>query len=38
MKVNAIQDMLSNDNVRQLVREHDLVVDGTDNFPDALHG
>ena len=32
VKVNAIQDMLSNDNVRQLVREHDIVVDGTDNF------
>lgn len=32
VKVNAIQDQLSNDNVRQLVREHDLVVDGTDNF------
>ncbi|MBV9471112.1 MAG: ThiF family adenylyltransferase, partial [Abitibacteriaceae bacterium] len=32
VKVNAIQDQLSNENVRQLVREHDLVVDGTDNF------
>src|SRR4028118_483177 len=32
VKVNAIQDMLSNANVRQLVREHDIVVDGTDNF------
>ena len=32
VKVNAIQDQLSNDNVRQLVREHDIVVDGTDNF------
>lgn len=32
VKVNAIQDKLSNANVRQLVREHDLVVDGTDNF------
>ena len=32
VKVNAIQDLLTNDNVRQLVREHDLVVDGTDNF------
>jgi adenylyltransferase/sulfurtransferase len=32
VKVNTIQDQLSNDNVRELVREHDLVVDGTDNF------
>jgi adenylyltransferase/sulfurtransferase len=32
VKVNAIQDQLSNDNVRELVRECDLVVDGTDNF------
>jgi adenylyltransferase/sulfurtransferase len=32
VKVNAIQDMLNNENVRQLVREHDIIVDGTDNF------
>ena len=32
VKVNAIQDFLTNANVRQLVREHDIVVDGTDNF------
>lgn len=32
VKVNAIQDQLSNENVRQLIRDHDLVVDGTDNF------
>jgi adenylyltransferase/sulfurtransferase len=32
VKVNAIQDQLSNSNVRELVRSHDLVVDGTDNF------
>jgi adenylyltransferase/sulfurtransferase len=32
VKVNAIQDMLTNDNVLQLVRDSDLVVDGTDNF------
>lgn len=32
VKVNAIQDFLTNENVRKLVREHDLVVDGTDNF------
>jgi adenylyltransferase/sulfurtransferase len=32
VKVNAIQDQLSNSNVRQLVRDHDIVVDGTDNF------
>jgi adenylyltransferase/sulfurtransferase len=32
VKVNAIQDFLTNENVRQLVREHDMVVDGTDNF------
>ena len=32
VKVNAIQDQLSNDNVRELIRECDVVVDGTDNF------
>ena len=32
VKVNAIQDFLTNENVRQLVRDHDMVVDGTDNF------
>ncbi|HEX8235542.1 MAG TPA: molybdopterin-synthase adenylyltransferase MoeB [Abditibacteriaceae bacterium] len=32
VKVNAIQDHINNDNVLQLVREHDIVVDGTDNF------
>ena len=32
VKVNAIQDQLTNENVRELVREHTLVVDGTDNF------
>jgi len=32
VKINAIQDQLSNDNVRELVRECDVVVDGTDNF------
>lgn len=30
--VNAIQDQLSNANVRDLIRECDIVVDGTDNF------
>jgi adenylyltransferase/sulfurtransferase len=32
VKVNAIQDQLSNANVRELIRNCDLVVDGTDNF------
>jgi len=32
VKVNAIMDQLSNDNVRELIRDCDLVVDGTDNF------
>ncbi|HEX8834860.1 MAG TPA: molybdopterin-synthase adenylyltransferase MoeB [Abditibacteriaceae bacterium] len=32
VKVNAIVDRISNDNVRELVRNHDIVVDGTDNF------
>ena len=32
VKVNAIQDKLTNANVRELVRSHDIVVDGTDNF------
>jgi len=32
VKVNAIQDFLTNANVRELIRDHDIVVDGTDNF------
>ena len=32
VKVNAIQDALSTENVMELVASHDLVVDGTDNF------
>jgi adenylyltransferase/sulfurtransferase len=32
VKVNAIQDTIHNGNVRELVRAHDIVVDGTDNF------
>lgn len=32
VKVNAIQDKLTNANVRELIRECDVVVDGTDNF------
>lgn len=32
VKVNAIQDQLSNENVRELIRNCDVVVDGTDNF------
>jgi adenylyltransferase/sulfurtransferase len=32
VKVNAIVDQLSNENVRELVRNNDIVVDGTDNF------
>ncbi len=32
VKVNAIQDQLSNENVRELIRDCDIVVDGTDNF------
>jgi sulfur-carrier protein adenylyltransferase/sulfurtransferase len=32
VKVNAIQDRIHNHNVRELVRSHDIVVDGTDNF------
>jgi adenylyltransferase/sulfurtransferase len=32
VKVNAIQDKLTNSNVRELIRTHDVVVDGTDNF------
>ena len=32
VKVTAIMDTINNSNVRQLVREHDIVVDGTDNF------
>ncbi|HEX8465158.1 MAG TPA: molybdopterin-synthase adenylyltransferase MoeB [Abditibacterium sp.] len=32
VKINAIQDSVSTENVMQLVAEHDIVVDGTDNF------
>ena len=32
VKVNALQEYLSNDNVRELVKNCDVVVDGTDNF------
>ncbi|HEX8552895.1 MAG TPA: molybdopterin-synthase adenylyltransferase MoeB [Abditibacteriaceae bacterium] len=32
VKVNAIQDTVNNGNVLELVRAHDIVVDGTDNF------
>lgn len=32
VKVNAIQDTVNNGNVLELVRSHDIVVDGTDNF------
>ena len=32
VKVNAIMDSLTNDNVEELVKSHDIVVDGTDNF------
>lgn len=32
VKVNAIQDQLSNSNVRELIKNCDIVVDGTDNF------
>lgn len=32
VKVNALVDSLTNDNVEELVKSHDLVVDGTDNF------
>lgn len=32
VKVNALQDKLTNENIMDLVRSHDLVVDGTDNF------
>ena len=32
VKVNAIVDSLTNDNVEELIKNHDIVVDGTDNF------
>ena len=32
VRVNAIQDAVSTENVMQLVADHDIVVDGTDNF------
>ena len=32
VKVNAIQDAVSTENVMELVANHDIVVDGTDNF------
>ncbi len=30
--VRTVQDRISSENVRELVRDHDVVVDGTDNF------
>ena len=32
VKINAIQDAVTTENVMELVASHDLVVDGTDNF------
>ncbi len=32
VKINAIQDSVSSENVMELVASHDIVVDGTDNF------
>ena len=32
VKVNALQEAVTADNVMQLVADHDIVVDGTDNF------
>lgn len=32
VKINAIQDSVTTENVMELVASHDLVVDGTDNF------
>jgi len=32
VKINAIQDSVSTENVEELVAAHDIVVDGTDNF------
>jgi sulfur-carrier protein adenylyltransferase/sulfurtransferase len=31
--VHVINDRLTTDNARQLIRDHDLVIDGSDNFP-----
>ncbi len=33
VKVEAHEEFLNTDNVRQLVRRYDFVIDGTDNFP-----
>ena len=32
VKINAIQDAVSTENVEELVAAHDIIVDGTDNF------
>lgn len=33
VKVNAIQDFLWSDNIREIIRDYDFIIDGTDNFP-----
>jgi len=33
VKVNAYQDILSTDNIFGIIKEYDIIVDGTDNFP-----
>ena len=33
VKVNAIQDFLWADNIRDIIRDYDFIIDGTDNFP-----
>lgn len=33
VKVNAIQDFLWADNIREIIRDYDFIIDGTDNFP-----
>lgn len=33
VKVNAIQEFLWADNIREIIRDYDFVIDGTDNFP-----
>lgn len=33
VKVNAIQEFLYSDNIMDIIKDYDFIIDGTDNFP-----
>lgn len=33
VRVNTYQEFIASDNIREIIREYDFVLDGTDNFP-----